>query len=99
MLFQLSFGTLPPIGQLLIGSIQASLILVLKFFTFSIFISIILSWVNPDPYNPISQLLNQLTDPLLGPARKLLPPMGGLDLSPMLVLLLLYALQIFLGGA
>lgn len=49
-------------------------------------IQAILSWVQPGQYNPATSLLFQLTAPLLAPARRLLPPMSGLDLSPILVI-------------
>lgn len=55
----------------------------------------VLSWVNPDPYNPIVRILVKLTEPVLGPLRRLVPPhrMGGLDLSPMIAILLLVFLR------
>ena len=53
----------------------------------------IVSWVAPGAYNPLTQLLYSLTTPVLKPARSLLPPFGGLDFSPLLVLL---ALQLIL---
>jgi len=51
----------------------------------------VLSWVSPDPYNPIVRFLQLVTEPVLRPFRKLLPPhkLGGLDLSPLVVLVLL----------
>ncbi len=56
----------------------------------------ILSWVNPDPYNPIVNFLYRATDPVLNRVRRMLPDMGGLDLSPMIVLLVIFFLQRFL---
>jgi YggT family protein len=53
----------------------------------AIFVRIILSWISPHTYNPIVHLLHRITEPFLAPARRLLPAMGGLDLSPILVLL------------
>jgi YggT family protein len=55
-----------------------------------ILIRVLMSWIpNLDPYNPIVRLIHQLTDPILEPARRLIPPIGGLDLSPLIVLLLI----------
>lgn len=55
-----------------------------------ILIRVLMSWIpNLDPYNPIVRLIYQLTDPILEPARRLIPPIGGLDLSPLIVLLLI----------
>jgi len=53
----------------------------------------IISWVNADPYNPIVRFLIQATDPVLEKIRRYVPPMGGLDLSPMLLIFALYFLQ------
>ena len=69
---------------------------VLRALIFLIFISVIVSWIRPDPRNPIVSLLYSLTEPVLRPARRLIPPIGGLDVSPMLVLIVLYVLLIFL---
>ena len=59
-------------------------------------IRVLLSWVNPDPFNPIVQFLMRATDPVLEPLRRLIPPLGMFDLSPIVALLLLRALQSFL---
>jgi YggT family protein len=57
--------------------------------------SAIISWVNPDPYNPIVRFLHRATDPLLYRVRRFMPDTGGLDLSPMVVLLAIFFLQKF----
>ena len=56
----------------------------------------VISWVNADPYNPIVRFLIQVTEPVLSKIRRVLPPMGGLDLSPMLLILAVIFLQSFL---
>jgi YggT family protein len=57
----------------------------------------VLSWVNPDPFNPVVRFLYRVTEPVLRPIRRRMPVMGmGLDLSPMLVILAIYFLQAFL---
>ncbi len=57
----------------------------------------ILSWVNPDPYNPIVRLINQITEPVLYRVRRLVPTnLGGLDFAPIIVLLVIIFLQNFL---
>ena len=60
-------------------------------YTWVIIIRALLSWVNPDPYNPLVKLLVAITEPVLRPLRRLVPPhkVGGLDLSPMLAILLI----------
>lgn len=65
-------------------------------FLFSIFILALLSWINPGQYNPINNLLQQITEPVLRPARRLLPPMSGMDLSPMLAMVGLWLIKILL---
>lgn len=61
-----------------------------------VIISAILSWVNP--YAPVAPILNQLTRPFLQPFRRLLPPVAGVDLSPLVLLLVLQVLQFLLQG-
>ena len=61
--------------------------LFLKVFWFALIGSVILSWVAPGSYNPGAQLLNQICEPLLRPIRKVLPNLGGLDLSPIFAFL------------
>ena len=56
----------------------------------------VISWVNPDPYNPIVRFLRQVTDPLLMHIRRYVPVMGGMDLSPMILILIIIFLQSFL---
>ncbi len=56
----------------------------------------VLSWVNPDPYNPIVNFLYRATEPVLSPIRRKMPYLGGLDLSPLIVLLIILFLQKFL---
>jgi YggT family protein len=70
--------------------------LLINIYLFGILIQVILSWVNPGSYNPATTLLYSLTGPLMRPAQKILPPMGGIDLSPMLVMIGLILLKMLL---
>jgi YggT family protein len=79
----------PPVASLLILSLASLLRLLVYVYFFSILIQIILSWVRPGDHNPLTDVLYSLNEPLLGPARRLLPPISGLDLSPILVIVLL----------
>lgn len=63
--------------------------LAVQVFMFAIIIQVVISWINPGVYNPITVLLHSLTEPLLGPARRLIPATAGLDLSPMAVIIAL----------
>ncbi len=70
---------------------------VLTLYMYIIIARALLSWVNPDPYNPIVRFLNSITEPVLYRVRKAVPMHGiGLDLSPIIVILAIYFLQIFL---
>lgn len=62
----------------------------------AIFIGIIASWLNPNSYHPILTVARAISEPLLAPARKLVPSLGGIDFSPMLVILFLRVTQILL---
>jgi YggT family protein len=96
MLLGVLFGLgLKPLSALA-WAIPALVGLVISIFLFAILIRVILSWVNPDPYNPAVGLLNHITDPILAPAQRLLPPIGGIDLSPMAAMIGLVLLQYLL---
>ena len=57
----------------------------------------VISWVNPDPYNPIVTFLYRATEPVLAPIRRWIPLRGmGIDISPIIVILVIYFLQMFL---
>jgi YggT family protein len=81
----------------LVEALAALLHLVLNIYIWVLIARAIISWVNPDPYNPIVRFLYRITEPVLRPVRNLLPLQGlGLDLSPMIVLLIIYVLDRFL---
>ena len=84
--------------QLLVWAIIAVTSLFLKIFFFAMIISVILSWVAPGSYNPGAQLVNQICEPLLAPFRKLLPNLGGLDISPIFAFIALNLLDRFVIG-
>lgn len=75
--------------QILVTAIIAVALLIVRIFWWSILIVIVSSFIAQGSHHPALNLLQQITEPLLGPARRLLPPMGGLDFSPILVFLLL----------
>jgi len=82
-------------GNVILG-IAKVLGVVLNIYMWIIIIRALLSWVSPDPYNPIVQFLTRVTEPVLRPIRKLVPPwkMGGLDLSPLIAILIIYFMEI-----
>ncbi|NMZ68210.1 YggT family protein [Pseudomonas peli] len=87
-LMLLGYGLENPL-QLLVWSIIGVTALFLKVFFFALIISVILSWVAQGSHNPTAMLINQICEPLLSPIRRILPSMGGLDLSPIVAFLLL----------
>ena len=76
------------------GIVISLLTLVLEAFLVVILIRVVFSWVSPFPTNPVSRLAWQITEPVLGPIRRRLPPMSGIDLSPLVVW---FAVIIMLG--
>ncbi|MBM4271238.1 MAG: YggT family protein [Deltaproteobacteria bacterium] len=71
--------------------------LVLTLYMWIIIIRAVISWVNPDPYNPIVQFLYRVTEPVMEPVRRWLPFRGmGIDISPLIVILAIIFLQNFL---
>jgi YggT family protein len=74
---------------ILVWSIIGVTALLLKVFFFALIISVILSWVAQGTHNPAALLINQICEPLLAPIRRILPNLGGLDLSPIVAFLIL----------
>jgi YggT family protein len=65
-----------------------------------IIIAVLISWVSPDPRNPIVRFLWGMTEPLFRPFRRLVPPSrtGGIDISPLFVLAIIYMLRVFISS-
>ncbi len=87
---------LPGIVLLLLWSVLGVIGLLVNIYFFALLAMIILSWVAPGSRHPAIYLLHQITEPVMAPVRKLLPPMGGLDFSPILVFILINVIQIVL---
>lgn len=66
--------------------------LLAQLYVFALIGRVIVSWVNADPYNPIVRFLVQVTDPLLDRIRRLVPPLAGLDFSPLIAILVMQVL-------
>ena len=85
------------VAQNLIVAVAKLVNLILTIYMWIIIARALVSWVNPDPYNPIVRFLFRVTEPVLAPLRRLIPfRIGGIDLSPILVLLIIFFLQEFL---
>lgn len=90
LIFLIAYGQQPPVGGLVIESVGRLLGLLLNLYTVLILIGVVVSWVNPTAYHPGLHLLEQLTAPLLRPIRSYMPDLGGIDLSPLVALILLH---------
>ena len=95
LVLSLANGAVHLLGPL-IWAIPELVELLINIFLFSVIIQAILSWFQSGGYNPVYALLNSLTAPVLRPARKILPPTGGLDLSPVLTIIGLILLKMLL---
>lgn len=80
----------------LIEAIASVLGIVFQIFWWLLLLRVLVSWVNPSPFNPIVQFLYRSTEPILDPIRRSLPPLGMIDLSPIVAFILLVFLQRFL---
>ena len=68
----------------------------LTIYTWILIVRVLISWVSPDPFNPLVQFLMQMTDPVLEPLKRIIPPIGPVDISAMVAILLLQGIQHFL---
>jgi YggT family protein len=90
-------GALPAPGPLLIAAVLETVRSTLGFLVFALIVNAIMSWVPGMAGHPVSRLLGQVCEPVLRPIRGVLPPIGGLDLSPLVAILLLQAVLIQLN--
>lgn len=86
----------PPPGRLFIWSVIAVVAMIVNIYFIAVLVGIVLSWVAPQSHNAIVMLIHQLTEPVMAPFRRLLPPIGGLDLSPILLFLVINVVQVVL---
>jgi len=80
----------------LIGAVAQVVQTAFTIYTWILIARVLVSWVSPDPFNPIVQFLIRSTDPVLEPLRRVIPALGPLDISPVVALLILQAIQHFL---
>ena len=81
----------------LIEAVAQVLLVILNILFWCIIARAIISWVNPDPYNIIVQMLNKITEPVLYPIRRLIPLYNiGIDVSPLIAIIGIMFLKIFL---
>jgi YggT family protein len=94
----LIMGRTAGIGPIAVTSIVNLILLSLRLFVFAIIVRVILSWIAPQGYNPALAIIHTLTEGILRPFRRIIPPMGGLDLSPLFAIIALSALAIVVAG-
>ena len=95
LLFTFSGHALGVVTILLLA-IAELLGLLINILFWGVIIQAVLSWINPNPHHPAVSLLRQITEPVLSPARRILPPISGIDLSPILVLVALQLINMLL---
>lgn len=83
-------GFTPKLPGVLLLAVGELIQLAVWIFIITLFIRVILSWIQPGGYNPVLGLIHQLTEPLMAPARRLIPSFGGLDVSPIVIFIFLY---------
>jgi len=81
-----------------VNSIFALISQLLKLFMYAIFIRIILSWIAPGNYNPAIEIIGAITEPVMRPFRRIIPPIGGFDISVIFAMLTLGVAMILIGG-
>ncbi|MEH6627587.1 MAG: YggT family protein [Motiliproteus sp.] len=91
-------GQFPNPLSLLVITLVSTLSTVLDIYFYAVIASVIISWIAPNSFHPAPQLITQLTEPVFALARKIIPPIGGLDLSPILIFLVIQVIQLQLSG-
>lgn len=66
---------------------------ILTIITYTIVVRALLSWINPNPNNPVVRLIVRVTEPILRPLRRVIPPIAGMDLTPVVAIILLQVVQ------
>jgi YggT family protein len=86
----------PDFAQIVMLTAVRLVNLFLRIYLFVILIYVILSWISPGTYNPAANLLASIAEPVLAPLRRIIPSIGGLDLSPLFALILIQALTLLI---
>jgi YggT family protein len=94
LLFSLQGGASITAAMLL--AIPEMIEMIFNIFIYSILALVILSWVNPNGYNPAIGLIHSLTSPVMNPLRRIIPSAGGIDFTPMIAMVALYLAQMLI---
>uniref|UniRef100_A0A7V5XGG8 YggT family protein n=1 Tax=Thermodesulfobacterium geofontis TaxID=1295609 RepID=A0A7V5XGG8_9BACT len=79
--------------KILLSSFIQLIDLLLTIYVWIIIARAIISWVNPSPYHPLVRFLYKVTEPVLAPVRKIIPPIGGIDISPVIVIFIIFVIK------
>ncbi len=91
-------GKMHSIGLLIGLTLLGLVVTVLNIYLFGIFILVIVSWVAPTSRSPVISIIHSLIEPILRPIRRMIPPMGGLDFTPLVALLIIQVINIVIGN-
>jgi YggT family protein len=98
LLLLLIMGQTAGFAAIALTAIVKLAVLTINLFVYAIFIRIILSWISQGQYNPATAIITTLTEPVLRPFRRLIPAIGGFDISPVFAIILLFAATIVVNG-
>jgi YggT family protein len=79
--------------KILLSSFIQLIDLLLSIYIWIIIARAIISWITPYPYHPLVRFLYKVTEPILAPIRKIIPPIGGIDISPVIVIFIIFIVQ------
>ena len=89
-------GTAVSVLPLLLMAVGELVMLAINVFLVAIIVQVIISWINPGSYSPVNALLHSLTAPVLRPVQRIIPPLSGIDLSPLFALIGLQVLKMLI---
>ena len=92
------FGSSAPFGIMAYAAIIKLIVLTVNLFIYAIIIRIVLSWIARGQYSPVTAIVSTITEPVLRPFRRIIPPLGGFDISPVFAIILLTACTIVISG-
>ncbi|MDB6048334.1 MAG: hypothetical protein JWR17_1080 [Pseudomonas sp.] len=99
LVLTITYGTIGDIPHLLVWSIIGVTSLFLKIFWVAMIVMVIVSWVAPGSHNPAAELAYQISEPVLAPFRRLVPNLGGMDISPIFAFIAIQVIQSYLMPA
>lgn len=99
VILQIAGIGMPPIIHVVIGAVAAIANAILKIYFFALIVMIILSWVAPNASHPGALLVMQLVEPIMAPVRRVIPPLGMIDLSPIVVFIAISLIDGMVVGA